>query len=55
MDEGVFFLTIVCGIHRAYEERAGDVVRLLQELGVPTTDRDKAGLSPQDLAPGLEF
>lgn len=41
--------------HRAYEERAGEVVRLLKELGVPTTDRDLEGQAPQDLSPGIEF
>ena len=42
-------------INRAYEEHAGDVVSLLKDLGVPTTDRDISGMTPQDLSPGIEF
>lgn len=42
-------------LNRAYEEHAGEVVRLLKDLGVPTADRDLSGQTPQDLSPGIEF
>ena len=42
-------------VDRAYEEHAGEVVRLLKDLGVPTADRDLSGQTPQDLSPGIEF
>ena len=39
----------------AYEARNGEIVQLLRELGVPSSDRDLSGMTPQDLSPGIEF
>ena len=53
-DGVVLTLIFVCE-HRAYEDHAGEVVKLLKDLGVPTMDRDLSGMTPQDLSPGIEF
>ena len=47
------YILIFC-LYRAYEEHAGEVIRLLKSLGVPTMDRDISGMTPQDLSPGIE-
>jgi dolichyl-diphosphooligosaccharide---protein glycosyltransferase len=39
----------------AFEQRNDEIVRLLMSLGVPHNDRDKEGLSPADLQPGINF
>jgi dolichyl-diphosphooligosaccharide---protein glycosyltransferase len=39
----------------AFELRNDEIVRLLMSLGVPHNDRDKEGLTPADLQPGINF